>query len=1042
VEAVVRCPQCEFENAKETRFCGRCGAPLREPSRPELSSTRILVPPPLRDLSPGETFARRYQVIEDLGKGGMGRVYKVYDTEVREKLALKLLNPEIASEERTIERFRSELRLARTISHRNVCRMHDLGREGSTYFITMEYVPGEDLKSLIHRIGALPVGKAVSIARQVCDGLEEAHRVGVVHRDLKPQNIMIDRDGNARIMDFGIARSVRGKGLTGADVLIGTPEYMSPEQVDGKEAGPRADLYSLGIVLFETLTGRLPFEGDTALSVAVKQKSEAPPDPRSLNSQIPEELARLVLRCLEKPAEKRPAGAGELSAGLALIEKALPATTTPIALRKPVTSKQITVRLPSKKVWIPAAIGLLALGALAVWQLLPRPESARRSIAVMGFRNQTGDGSFDILQETIPNLLITSLEQSGRFRVTTWQQLKDLLRQAGGGEQAALDEAACFEICRKEGIEALAVGFFAKAGETFVTDVKVLEAASKRSLRTARSRGEGPGSILKTQIDEISRSICRGRGLAALKIEKAPPKIIDVTTSSLDAYQAYLRGRDQIERFFGVEARRSLEKAISLDPEFAVAYLYLAKAHIELGDRKAQDEALEKARQLAARASEKERLYIEAAYAGAVKRDGQERRRLLEELVAKYPGEKDAYYDLGRSYGSAKQYPQALANLEKALALDPDFGLALNEAAYTCLKMGQPAKAIPYLERYAAANPGDPNPRDSIAEMHMRTGRLDDAVAKYKEVLASHPDFHLSWASLAYVYALQENYPEALRCLDELVARAPAGSAKWMSIWLRAYILDFLGQWDRAGADMRGLKAQAERGGDEFGLMVTNWMLAFVHIDQGEFDEAGRSLDAFVDINTKRNPTRQSMTGTMKAIMRARVDIARGRPASARTTLAEAEPLAAGLDPSVNDDLILQRAVTEAEAALAAGRVDEAIAIAEGLTLRPFITMRIADISSYNQPFLKDVLARAYWKRGDLDRAAAEYRKLLTVDPLNQIRYLMSPLYHYRLGRVLEEKGDLAGARAEYAKFLEGWKDADASHPELADARRRLASLR
>src|SRR5512135_1211358 len=208
----MRCSKCQAENPQDTRFCGRCAAPLTPEAASSLSSTVIMAAPPLRELAPGETFAGRYQVIEDLGKGGMGRVYKVYDTEVREKLALKLLNPEIAADESTIERFRNELKLARTISHRNICRMHDLGREGDAYYITMEYVSGEDLKSLIHRIGALPIGKAVAIARQVCEGLAEAHNLGIVHRDLKPHNIMIDREGNARIMDFGIARSVKAKG--------------------------------------------------------------------------------------------------------------------------------------------------------------------------------------------------------------------------------------------------------------------------------------------------------------------------------------------------------------------------------------------------------------------------------------------------------------------------------------------------------------------------------------------------------------------------------------------------------------------------------------------------------------------------------------------------------------------------------------------------------------------------------------------------------------------------------------------------------------
>ena len=274
----MKCPKCHSENPTGTRFCGNCASPL-PPDKKFVFTETVQIP--IKELTAGTTFARRYQIIEDLGKGGMGRVYKVLDTEVQEKMALKLLHPDIAADEKTIERFRNELKLARAISHRNVCRMFDLGREEGTYYITMEYVSGEDLKSLIHRIGALPVGKAVSIGKQVCEGLSEAHRLGVVHRDLKPQNVMIDSEGNARIMDFGIARSLTARGITGAGVMIGTPEYMSPEQVDGKEADPRSDIYSLGIILFEMLTGHVPFEGDTPLSIAVKQKSERPPTPRA-----------------------------------------------------------------------------------------------------------------------------------------------------------------------------------------------------------------------------------------------------------------------------------------------------------------------------------------------------------------------------------------------------------------------------------------------------------------------------------------------------------------------------------------------------------------------------------------------------------------------------------------------------------------------------------------------------------------------------------------------------------------------------------------
>jgi serine/threonine protein kinase len=250
----------------------------------------------------------------------MGKVYRVVDKTIDEEVALRVLKPEIAADLGTLERFRNELKLARRISHRNVCRMYDLSEEARTSFITMEYVSGEDLKSFIRRVGQLPVGQALSITVQVAEGLAEAHRLNVVPRDLKPQNIMIDRDGIARIMDFGIARSLKAKGITGAGVMIGTPEYMSPEQVEGQEADPRADIYALGVILFEMLTGRVPFAGDTPLSVALKQKSEDTPDPLSFNPQIPEELSRLILRCLEKDKEKRYAHAEDVLAELKKIE--------------------------------------------------------------------------------------------------------------------------------------------------------------------------------------------------------------------------------------------------------------------------------------------------------------------------------------------------------------------------------------------------------------------------------------------------------------------------------------------------------------------------------------------------------------------------------------------------------------------------------------------------------------------------------------------------------------------------------------------------
>jgi serine/threonine-protein kinase len=359
-----KCPKCHFENPEDTFYCGKCATPLPFSKDISVSQTETLLPP-REDLTTGTIFAGRYQVIEELGHGGMGKVYKVFDKETNSKVALKLIKPEVSADKNTIERFRNELKVARDISHKHICRMYDLGREADSYFITMEYVSGEDLRGLIRRTKRLDIGTAISIAKQVCEGLAEAHRVGVVHRDLKPSNIMIDREGDAKIMDFGIARSLRTKGITGPGVVIGTPEYMSPEQVDGKEADQRADLYSLSIILYEMMTGTVPFEGETAFAIGLKHKSEPPENPKKLNPQIPDDLSRLILKGLEKDKEKRYQTAAEVLSDLKKIEQGLPTVEKVAPRRKPLTSREITVKFSLRKLIIPAiAVAVVAIGAV------------------------------------------------------------------------------------------------------------------------------------------------------------------------------------------------------------------------------------------------------------------------------------------------------------------------------------------------------------------------------------------------------------------------------------------------------------------------------------------------------------------------------------------------------------------------------------------------------------------------------------------------------------------------------------------------------
>jgi serine/threonine protein kinase len=382
----MKCPRCQFDNPSETNYCAKCGLPLFQKGDEAAFGPTLTLETPALSLERGGTFADRYEIIEEIGKGGMGRVYKVFDRKIKENIALKLLKPEIASDLRTIERFRNELKFARKISHPHVCRMYDLGEAGPMHFITMEYVSGEDLKSFIRRARHLTEAKALAIAEQIAEGLAEAHRLGVIHRDLKPQNVMIDREGNAKVMDFGIARSLQAAGITGSGIMVGTPEYMSPEQAEASEVDQRSDIYSLGIIIYEMITGKVPFYGETPLSVALKQKTELPRNPRELNTMISEDLGRLVMKCLEKEKENRYQTAADLRADLDRIEKGLPTVEREAIKKKPVAAGAKPEKSNFRKFFVYAVLVFTAVyiaSRIAQQQSPQEPEfSSRHKVVV------------------------------------------------------------------------------------------------------------------------------------------------------------------------------------------------------------------------------------------------------------------------------------------------------------------------------------------------------------------------------------------------------------------------------------------------------------------------------------------------------------------------------------------------------------------------------------------------------------------------------------------------------------------------------------
>jgi serine/threonine protein kinase/tetratricopeptide (TPR) repeat protein len=665
----VKCPKCQAENPETARFCLDCGIQLasRQEILPEATAT---LQTPIKELTTGSTFANRYQIIEELGKGGMGRVYKVFDTRIKEKVALKLIKPDIASDKETIERFNNELRLARKVRHKNVCGMFDLGEAEGAHFITMEYVQGEDLKSMIRMSTGLTVGTVLSVGKQICAGLAEAHSLGVVHRDLKPQNIMIDKGGNAKIMDFGIARSVREKGITGASVMIGTPEYMSPEQAEAKEIDHRSDIYSLGIILYEMATGRVPFEGETALSIAMKHKGETPKNPQVLNPNIPEALSRLILKCLEKDKRNRYRTADEILAELVPIEKGIPTSEKAIPQGKPLTSREISVKINVKKILIPAVILAAVVVAIAAFLLFrkPGPSLNPKLIAVSIFENQTGDKTLDPLGRVAAYEIEQGLSQTGIIEVVPALSVLQSSRviNAATGVPTGGDELRA--LAKGTGAGTVVSGaYFLIDGELqfHATITDIVHHKLIQRLEPLKSRLENKMGL----ITELRQRIMGALSMHFTNVSMAELSLKFRRPPIYEAYQEFLQGLD----LWGVDYEQStkhFERALELDPSFANAKLWKAVAFGDQGQYEKADAFLQSVLQARDELSPLHSRLLDW-YAARLKGRNDEALRFAQEAEKLAPNNTVINYLVGR-YASSINHPRETVEVyAKMDTLDP-----------------------------------------------------------------------------------------------------------------------------------------------------------------------------------------------------------------------------------------------------------------------------------------------------------------------------------------------------------------------------------
>lgn len=1001
----------------------------------------------------GKTVSH-YHILEKLGEGGMGVVYKAEDTKLGRTVALKFLPPELTRDPEAKQRFVQEARAASALDHPNICNVHEIDEtsDGRT-FIAMACYDGESLKSKIEH-GPLGLDEALDIASQVAQGLAKANGQGIIHRDIKPANILVTNDGLVKIVDFGLAK-LAGTKLTKTGKTLGTAQYMSPEQARGEKVDQRADIWSLGIVLYEMLTGKHAFPGEYEQATLYSIMNEEPAPVTSLRSGVPMELERVVKKMLAKSPAERYQHVDEVIADIAGLKKELAAAPTG---RTPRGARAPAARRRAIAIWIPAAVLVLVL---AIFLLKPQifnsvpGSAARMSIAVIGFENQTGDPSLDNLQEAIPNLLITKLEQSKYLRVATWERLHDLVKQIGKGDMEVIDRDTGFEACMKGGINTIVTGSFARAGELFVTDVKVLDVRTKESLASKSAKGKGVESILESQIDELGRDIARAVGLSERKIEATTLPIADVTTGSMLAYECFLRGVGACNSHYWEVAVRALEKAVALDSNFAMAYRHLGDAYGYLGhdamSRTKYDKALLLAR-TPGKTTERESLEIEAVHAAVFEWGSEREMRIYREFVKKFPAEKRAHFGLARCLFFDGKLRKTISEYENALLLDPSYTPAMNQLSAVYSRLGEFENSLHWLQKYIEAAPGDANALDSMGELYFYFGKLDDAIARLSEAVRLKPDFG-TWRSLAYTYALKEDYAMAMKCMASLLDVAPTYRAEG---WLYGGL--FLATSGNTAESIRHLDTASaifDSTGSFLGKIGTAFLEAGVYYAQKEYEKSNARLE------TIRKLTEEQYGIGVPSRILAEYNIARAFNELKRGDLRWARKryfeIGALIDKTKNEREKLWTplagrarvanayAILESELSLAEGSVDKAIQV--GKRVPPVgipgwsLTSRSAAPILQNYPIERDVLARAYVKRGDLERAMAVYEELVTFDPGQEDRLLVLPIYHYRLATLYEAKGRVEEAIEQYQKFLLIMSKADIYQAEIADAKTRVASL-
>ena len=782
------CAACGFTLSEGSAFCPKCGQrvaaapssdgdatmPPAAAARAGSSATvgsRVETWAPSTDraisgrLQPGAAFGSRYRILQQLGEGGMGIVYKAFDEELSIPVALKLIRPEAMTDPEAAlqmeRRFKRELVLARQVTHKNVVRIHDLGELDAFKYFTMPFIEGRDLGAVIAREGKLPVARALRIAKQVASGLAAAHELGIVHRDLKPENVMVDADDNAVIMDFGLARTSDGANLTRTGAVMGTLSYMAPEQARGEPVDQRADIYAWGLMLYDMVAGRRRAgqHGD-AMSEMLARMQAPPPPIRTFEPQVPEALEAIITRSIDPVRDRRFATTKHLIAALDQLNTegfAQPAATAPIGGRG-----------ASRRNVMLASVLAIAIAAAGGWWLLTRrqtvaPAAQREPVSVLisDFVNSTGDPLFT---GSLENVLSLGIE--GAAFINSFPRSQAVAAAARIRPNATLDETTARLVCQSEGIRTLLVGSIVAVGAGYTVSVRAIDPVPGTVLAELNETAADKSQVLEA-VGDLSASVRTALGDATPQSAMAAEQET-FTTSSLEAAREYAEAQALANANRDEEAIAAYQRALSSDPRLGRAYAGWAQSEFKLGRTREAEQLYQKAFPLVERMTEREKFRTFGTYYLNIAHNYEKAAEQYGALVEKYPADGAAHNNLALAHFHLLQFPQAREEGKRVLDIYPRSPLYRYNYALYAMYAGDFPTAATEARKALETNASLPKAHLAIAIAALASGNLDEARSAYENARGAGPrGSSLSAIGLADLAMYQGRFADAVPILEK-----------------------------------------------------------------------------------------------------------------------------------------------------------------------------------------------------------------------------------------------------------------------------------